>query len=431
MPASKTKHDTFSRVVKKSWGDDRIQIIDKLIFLRHYIFGQKGIFMKEFRNFIILLVLFLVCYFFPLSIITFRGPVYEALALVQWYAREHVLLCLVPAFFIAGAVSVFISKASVVKYFGNDANKFLAYGVASISGAILAVCSCTVLPLFSGIHKRGAGIGPAIAFLYSGPAINILAIIITARVLGFELGIARAIGAILFSIIIGLIMQLIFLKEDKDNNNQKIIEFEENKTERSLWQTGVYFFVMTAILIFANWSANKENSFWGYIYRIKWYLTAILLIILAYMVLKWFKKVEHKEWLESSWYFAKQIFPLLLIGVFFAGILLGRPGKEGLIPSSVIVSLVGGNSLLANFFASISGAFMYFATLTEVPIIEGLIGSGMGKGPALSLLLAGPALSLPNMIVIRGVIGTKKTLVYISLVILMATLSGVIYGLLF
>ncbi len=389
--------------------------------------------MKEWKIFFLLAVVFLIFYFFPLSIIPFGGPLFEALALVQWYAREHVLLCLVPAFFIAGAISVFLSQESVIKYLGPDANKFLSYGVASVSGTILAVCSCTVLPLFSGIYKRGAGLGPATAFLYSGPAINVLAIILTARVLGWQLGLARAVGAVVFSIVIGLFMHLIFLKEEKELPATPGFQLTGPADERPLWKNTLYFIAMVGILVFANWGkpASSDTGLWTLIFQNKWWITGALLIILIIMLIRWFQKDELKDWTISSWGFAKQIMPLLLLGVLAAGILLGRPGHEGLIPSGWIHDLVGGNSLFANFFASIVGAFMYFATLTEVPILEGLIGAGMGKGPALALLLAGPALSLPNMLVIRGVLGTKRTLIFVSLVVIMATISGLTYGYLF
>ncbi len=386
--------------------------------------------MKESQKFALMGAAFFACFYLPVELLPFQGPVFEALALVRWYAREHVLLCLVPAFFIAGAISVFVSQASVIKYFGAKANKILAYSVASVSGTILAVCSCTVLPLFSGIYKRGAGLGPATAFLYSGPAINVLAIIMTARILGWELGLARAIGAVLFSVVIGLLMHLIFIKEERARKAEGELFAGEIEEPRALWQNGLYFFAMVAFLVFANWARpqQEDSGAWATIFAAKWYLSAGFLIMIAVMLFKWFKKGEVMEWTQSSWTFAKQIMPLLLIGVLVAGFLLGRPGQEGLIPSGIIAKAVGGNSLLSNFFASIVGAFMYFATLTEVPILQGLIGAGMGKGPALALLLAGPALSLPNMLVIRGVMGTKKTIVYVSLVVVMATLSGIIFG---
>ena len=386
--------------------------------------------MKERDKFLLMAAAFLACFYLPVELLPFRNPVFESLALVRWYAREHVLLCLVPAFFIAGAISVFVSQASVIKYFGAEARKVVAYGVAAVSGTILAVCSCTVLPLFSGIYKKGAGLGPAIAFLYSGPAINVLAIIMTARILGWELGVARAVGAVIFSVVVGLLMHLIFLKEEKERQVNGKFQFGEEEETRPLWKNGMYFFSMVAVLVFANWGRPQEGDtgLWTIIFNSKWIITLILLAFLGIMLLRWFNKGELKEWANSSWGFAKQIMPLLLAGVLVAGLFLGRPGHEGLIPSVFIERLVGGNSLFANFFASVVGAFMYFATLTEVPILQGLIGSGMGKGPALALLLAGPALSLPNMLVIRGVIGTKKTVVYVSLVVVMATISGIIFG---
>ncbi|MFH2139002.1 MAG: permease [Candidatus Omnitrophota bacterium] len=386
--------------------------------------------MKESRKFLFMFAAFLACFYLPVELLPFRNPLFESLALVRWYAREHVLLCLVPAFFIAGAISVFVSQASVIKYFGAKANKFLAYSVAAISGTILAVCSCTVLPLFSGIYKRGAGLGPATAFLYSGPAINVLAIIMTARILGWQLGLARAVGAIIFSVVIGLMMHLIFIKEERARKTEGELFAGEEKESRSLAQNGIYFASMVGFLVFANWARPEagDTGLWALIFTAKWYLAMGFLIMTGMMLLKWFKKDEIKEWTQSSWTFAKQIMPLLLMGVLAAGLLLGRPDQEGLIPSWVIVKAVGGNSFFSNFFASIVGAFMYFATLTEVPILQGLIGAGMGKGPALALLLAGPALSLPNMLVIRGIIGTKKTVVYVSLVVVMATISGIIFG---
>lgn len=386
--------------------------------------------MKERKKFLFMVAVFLGCFYFPVELLPFRNPLFEALALMRWYAREHVLLCLVPAFFIAGAISVFVSQSSVIKYFGAKANKILAYGVASVSGTILAVCSCTVLPLFAGIYKRGAGIGPATAFLYSGPAVNVLAIIMTARVLGWQLGLARMIGAVLFSVIIGVLMHLIFLKEERTRNAAGNLQIQDEENARPLWKNSLYFFSMVAILVFANWGKSQggDSGVWHFLYSMKWAITAVFAMGLIAMLSGWFKKQELKDWASASWIFAKQIMPLLLLGVVVAGFLLGRPGREGLIPSWIIGKVVGGNSVLSNFFAAIVGAFMYFATLTEVPILQGLIGSGMGKGPALALLLAGPALSLPNMLVIRGVIGTKKTVVYVSLVVVMAAISGIIFG---
>lgn len=373
---------------------------------------------------------FLACFYLPVESTRFNNALFEALSLVKWYAREHVLLCLVPAFFIAGAISVFVSQASVMKYFGAKANKFLSYSVASVSGTILAVCSCTVLPLFSGIYKRGAGLGPAIAFLYSGPAINVLAIILTARILGWQLGLARAIGAVIFSVVIGLLMHLIFLKEERARQANGDFNVGEVKETRSLLKTILYFSSLIAILVFANWAKPLEGDtgLWTLIYQLKWWITGLSLISLTFMLIKWFKKNELKEWTSATWAFALQILPLLLGGVLVSGFLLGRVGHEGIIPSHFVTSLVGGNSFFANFFASVVAAFMYFATLTEVPILQGLMNAGMGKGPALALLLAGPSLSLPSILVLRSIMGTKKTVIYVGLVIIMATITGMIFG---
>ena len=387
--------------------------------------------MKEKTKIFIIIAVFIFFYFMPFSNYRMPQAILESLLMAQDYARQHVLLCLIPAFFIAGAIANFISQENVIKYFGASANKFLSYTVASVSGTILAVCSCTVLPLFTGIYKRGAGIGPATAFLYSGPAINILAIILTARVLGFELGLARAIGAIIFSIIIGLSMHFIFIEDEKKKNlnaNKNLTTGKVEQENKPLWQTTFYFAIMIGILIFANWGKDESIKIWQIIYNFKWFLTGFFLIALSWMLIKWFKKEERLQWVNSSWGFAIQILPLLLGGVLVAGFLLGRPGSEALIPKIWIENLVGGNSLWSNLFASVVGALMYFATLTEIPILQGLLGAGMGKGPALALLLAGPALSLPNMLVIRSIMGTKKTLVFISLVVVMATFSGMLFG---
>ncbi len=426
---------------------------------------------SEYKPFIYIVGLFLLVYFMPVANIQFSNAILSALALLKWYAREHVLLCLVPAFFIAGVVAVFVSQASVVKYFGASAKKWLSYSVAAVSGTILAVCSCTVLPLFAGIYKRGAGLGPAIAFLYSGPAINILAIILTARILGFELGMARVVGAVIFSVVIGLVMHLIYRREDLERSTADLVN-PENDQSHPLWQTAFHFFVLVALLISATWGKPASTTgIWYAIFTSKWLITATFGPLLAYSLFTMLKirlvpiltaiafvaglaiifsgqplipfmggivaltfllsitPGDSQEWLSSSWDFTKQIMPLLAAGVLMAGFLLGTPeGASGIIPSHWIATLVGGNSLFANLFASIVGAFMYFATLTEIPILQGLIANGMGKGPALALLLAGPALSLPNMLVIRSVIGTRKTSTFISLVIVMATISGMIYG---
>jgi uncharacterized membrane protein YraQ (UPF0718 family) len=413
---------------------------------------------------------FLLAFFLPIGIPRFDNAVLEAFHLVKWYAQEHVILCLIPAFFIAGAIAVFISQDSVMKYLGPTANKIVSYGVSSVSGSVLAVCSCTVLPLFSGIYRMGAGIGPATAFLYSGPAINVLAIILTARILGAPLGIARAVGAVLFAIIIGLIMQFLFRKEEAEKK-VGMMAMTEPEVKRPLWQNGVFFALMVAILVFANWGKPDGTSgFWYEVYAQKWLITGIAALGLAFTLYRWFEikiwklvliaipvvivayafpahpliafamgavglgtitstgKGEAEEWFGQTWDFTKQILPMLLFGVLIAGLLLGRPGGEGIIPSAWVDWAVGGNSLWSNLFASVVGAFMYFATLTEIPILQGLIGNGMGNGPALALLLAGPALSLPNMLVIRSVMGNKKTLAFIALVIIMSTISGMIFG---
>ena len=430
---------------------------------------------KELKIFSGIAAVFLAAYLVPFANPVIRRSGMEALLMLQEYARQHVLFCLVPAFFIAGAIAVFISKASVIKYLGAQARKSVAYGVASVSGAILAVCSCTVLPLFAGIYKRGAGLGPAIAFLYSGPAINILAIILTARVLGIQLGLARAIGAILFSVIIGFVMHLLFLKEERAKMEAAVV-LPQEENARPLWKTAIYVAVMIAILVFVNWgkpgsieietvqgqtiaatragetadsilyklngdtsvlSVSKSDvehisyppSVYTSIYHARFYITGVFLLVLLILLRLWFNKAEVKEWGGSSWSYAKLILPYLFGGVLIAGFLLGRPGHMALIPSDWISTSVGGNSWLANGVASIAGAFMYFATLTEIPILQGLQGAGMGNGPALALLLAGPALSLPNMLVIRKVLGTKKTLAYVGLVVIAATLTGKLFGL--
>ncbi len=415
---------------------------------------------------------FLFAYFLPVGWNRFDNAVFEALFLLREYAREHVLTCLLPAFFIAGAISVFLSQASVMKYLGAQAKKVIAYGVASVSGSILAVCSCTVLPLFAGIYRMGAGIGPATAFLYSGPAINVLAIILTARILGLELGIARAVGAIVFSVVIGLLMHLIYEKKENERTLTARSSKRHEDASRPLWQTSLYFASMVGILIFANWGKpSGDSGLWSIIYSLKWTITGGFSILLGLILTTWFNvklwkllivaaaitvsavtlpgypviafsvgligfsivlttgNHETRSWFDSTFGFAKQILPLLFAGVLIAGALLGRPGNEGLIPSEWVSSAVGGNSIFANLFASIAGAFMYFATLTEVPILQGLLGAGMGKGPALALLLAGPALSLPNMLVIRSIMGTSRTITFISLVVVMATISGITFGL--
>jgi uncharacterized membrane protein YraQ (UPF0718 family) len=384
--------------------------------------------MSDSKKFALILLTFLFFYFIPADSPRVSIAASEALAMLHEYAREHVLLCLIPAFFIAGAISVFISQQSVIKYLGSNAKKFISYSVAAVSGTVLAVCSCTVLPLFAGIYARGAGIGPASTFLYSGPAINVLAIILTARVLGLEMGLARAIGAILFSIVIGLAMSIIFRKDEEKRQESFAVSVEDT-TSRPLWQLASVMASMICFLIFANLAAPDANiGFWAYLYDVKWILALISVSFTAFATKKWFTREERSEWFNATWGYALQVLPLLFVGVLIAGFLFGRPGHEGIIPSAYVSYLVGGNSIFSNFFASIVGAFMYFATLTEVPILQGLLGAGMGKGPALALLLAGPALSLPSMLVIRTVLGTKKTVTYVILVVLLSSLAGIIYG---
>ena len=443
---------------------------------------------KELKYLIWLVLIFGLIFFLPLSSERFTTAIYAALDLAKWYAREHVILCLLPAFFIAGVIAVFVSQGSVIRYFGANAKKWLSYTVASVSGAILAVCSCTILPLFTSIYKRGAGLGPAVAFLYSGPAISILSIILTWSILGTEMGIARMIGAIVFAVVIGLIMAFIFRKEEKVKQEEQI-NFEAPPAKRPISHTMLLFFTLVLIMVFANWGAPApvdSSSLWFYIFSYKWYITGFFGLMLAFSLIKVLKikwqwvvlgfiatllsallanmfiadpkmqplvpmlvavaalsvvtlfdknDSENREWALSAWDFTKQIMPLLAIGVVITGFLLGSTHDNvaipGVVPNEWVEWAVGGNSLLSNFFASFAGAFMYFATLTEVPIVQGLLASGMGKGPALALLLAGPSLSLPSMLVIRGVMGTKKTIVYVSLVIVMATFTGLLYGSLF
>jgi uncharacterized protein len=385
---------------------------------------------KEYQKLALIVAVFMAAYFIPFESPLVGGAIIEAFHLLQEYAREHVLFCLVPAFFIAGAIANFISQGAVIKYLGSGAKPWVSYAVASVSGTILAVCSCTVLPLFCGIYKRGSGIGPATAFLYSGPAINILAIILTARVLGWELGVARAVGAVIFAVVIGLLMALIFRREDQERLASSMVGMEEEEESRTPLQNIVFFVTLVLILIFATWGTPAESTgLYHAVYQVKWLLVIFLLALLAFILIRWFNRDEREQWVKTTWDFAKQILPLLFAGVLVAGLLMGRPGSDaGLIPVRYIEALVGGNSLQANLVASVVGAFMYFATLTEIPILQGLLGAGMGKGPALALLLAGPALSLPNMLVIRSAIGTKKTAVFVGLVVVIATISGMIFG---
>ncbi len=388
--------------------------------------------MSDRRILLLFLGVFAACWFLPVDSERFQGALLESLRLTRWYAREHVILCLVPALFIAGAIGVFVSQGAVMRYLGPGAAKIVAYPVAAASGTVLAVCSCTVLPLFAGIHQRGAGLGPATAFLYAGPAINVLAIVLTARVLGAELGIARALGAVLFSVVIGLAMHLLFRREEAARAGAGgLVPPDSPDGGRRPWQDLVYFAAMIGILVFANWGRPQDSDagIWATVFAARGFVAGGFALVLVGVLVAWFSRDELGDWVDNTWTFTKQILPLLFAGVLVAGFLLGSPGGgQGIIPDAWVERMVGGNSLRANLFASVAGALMYFATLTEVPILEGLMRSGMGKGPALALLLAGPALSLPNMLVIRSVLGTRKTGAFIVLVVLLSTVAGLIYG---
>ncbi|RMH13644.1 MAG: hypothetical protein D6695_03460 [Planctomycetota bacterium] len=426
---------------------------------------------KEWIKLASLTGLFIGVYLLPIGSASVEHAVGEGLRLTQWYAREHVILCLLPAFLIAGAIAAFIDKAAVLKYLGPTASKPAAYSVGATSGCILAVCSCTVLPLFAGIYRMGAGIGPAMAFLYAGPAINVLAIILTARVLGVEIGFARAIGAVVFSVFIGLLMAALFERPVRTEAEGPAFTAPDAGDARPLHQLVALFGLMIAVLVFANWAGSPDSAgIWHFMHAHKWMLTVGTAVLLALVLWRWFAfpllglalsagaaaalsaffphepsiafagaivglcltmpwaGEQGREWWSQSWGYAKLITPLLIGGVFAAGLLLGTPEGRGLVPPEWVERAVGGNDIGANLGASVVGAFMYFATLTEVPILEGLIGSGMGKGPALALLLAGPALSLPNMLVIRSIIGARKTAAYVTIVIVGSTIAGLLFG---
>jgi uncharacterized membrane protein YraQ (UPF0718 family) len=437
------------------------------------ILTQPGASRREALTLIALIAAFLVVCFVPFDAPRFQDALHGGFSLLQWYAREHVILCLLPAFLIAGAIPVFVSQNAVLRLLGPDANKVTAYSAASVSGGILAVCSCTVLPLFGGIYRRGAGLGPAIAFLYAGPAINVLAVIMTARILGVEIGVARAVGAVVFAVVIGLIMHAIFRREEHARKTTAAgFVTADEPDARPMWEPALVVVLLIAILIAANWTAASHltHPLALAIAHNKWALTTALaaalgalLVVRRHWSLKWLGITavsvaviaawlpqhpdiafatglagfaaqafamggEEREWMAQSWDFAKKILPLLFGGVFVAGFLLGQPGTQGLIPGGWIAASVGGNGFLATAGASLIGGLMYFATLTEIPIVQGLLGAGMGKGPALALLLAGPAVSLPNLLVIRSLIGQTRTLAYVGLVVVMATLTGLIYG---
>ncbi|MBI4659076.1 MAG: permease [Verrucomicrobia bacterium] len=418
---------------------------------------------------------FVLAYFLPLSNPKVTVAIQEAFKLLQWYVRNHTLACVVPALFIAGAVITFLSQASVLRYLGPKSNKLTAYSVASVSGGILAVCSCSVLPVFAGIYRLGAGLGPASAFLYSGPAINILAIFLTARVLGFNIGIWRAVGAIAFAFLIGLLMASLFRREERERVEAEALLPETEAPKRPLWKTSLFFACLVAFLVFSDWynpgdvkvrpavggefaavtlqetrdevrfqlkqdwaghrrgdqvtlakrdlAGVDEAKTWVIaVHHARWWLAGAMGLVVLFMTWRWMDRAEVGEWMHNTWDFAKLLVPLLFGGVFVVGFI------SALIPDAYVASMVGDNSLKANLIASVIGAFWYFATLTEIPICEALGKLGMAPGPMLALLLAGPAVSLPNMIVLRSVMGAKKMLVFTGLVILLATLTGLLYG---
>ena len=430
---------------------------------------------REWKIFGAMLAVFLVAYFLPLSNPKVKEAWVEAIKLLQWYARNHTLACVVPALFIAGGIITFLSKNAVMRYLGPRANKPLAYAVASVSGAVLAVCSCSVLPMFAGIYQLGAGLGPASAFLYSGPAINVLAIFLTARVLGLSLGVARVVGAVGFAFVVGLLMAWIFRRGDQKKLDAAMAMPEPEAPKRPLWKTALYFVCMIAFLVFSDWynpgdvvvhTADGQqvqavmlqemkdevvfqlNEPWGEhaakekvtlakasiggideaktwviaIHHIKWYLAGAMGLAVLLMVWLWFERDEVKEWMHNTWDFAKLLVPLLFGGVFVVGFI------GTLLPAKIVAGAVGDNSLLSNLAGSIIGAFWYFATLTEIPICESLGKLGMHKGPMLALLLAGPALSLPSMLVIGKVMGWKKTVVFCAIIVVISTGVGMLYG---
>lgn len=418
-------------------------------------------------------------YLLPIDRIGAEGAPREALALLRWYTREHFLLCLVPAILIAGALSALLRGEGILRLLGPEAKRPVAYGAASISGAVLAVCSCTILPLFAGIRSRGAGLGPAISFLYAGPSINLLAMAMTAQVLGVQLGVARTVAALLFSLLIGLAMAGLFPERSRGADTAPA---QPAKRRAAVGAKGEPFtpllliVSLIAILLFANFSPPPTGDGSGLrqlLFERKWIAVALAAIAMILVLIRNFgwkrgdllwvalpvaaaallvpgnrdlpfavavlavvwiglrRSEESREWIEASWGFARQILPLLLIGVAASGLLLGGPGGEGLIPSAWVESAVGGESVRAHLVAAALGAVMYFATLTEIPIIEGLIGSGMGQGPALALLLAGPALSLPSILMIRSILGGKKTATFVALVVLSSAAAGVLWSLFF
>jgi uncharacterized membrane protein YraQ (UPF0718 family) len=365
---------------------------------------------KEIKTFILLAGLFLLFYFMPMQSALFTGAILSGFKLLNEYARQHVLTCLLPAFFIAGAISVFVKKDFILRYLGGQTKKYISYTLASVSGAILAVCSCTILPLFAGIRKRGAGLGPAITFLFSGPAINIAAMFLTISVLGAKIGLARIIFSIFISIIAGLSMHFIF-KEKTEEGGLYMEEYKEIKIGKRVLI--LFFIAMVGVLIVNGLQIAKV---------IKYSLMIALALVTAGIAIFKFHRETTKEWLKETWDFTKMLLPILFIGVFIAGFIMP------FLPEELIVRLVGANTVVANIISAIFGAFMYFSTLTEIPILQALIAKGMHQGPALALLLAGPSLSLPNMLVVRKVLGNKKTAVYVLLVIFYSTIAGLVFG---
>jgi len=365
---------------------------------------------KDWNLLIWIVVVFGILYFVPTNVDWFKTSILSAFDLLHDYAQKHVLTCLVPALFIAGAISIFVKKDEILKYLGDKSKKYISYSIASVSGAILAVCSCTILPLFAGIRKRGAGLGPAITFLFAGPAINIAAIFLTMSVLGFKIGLARIIFSILLSILVGLTMALIF-REKLEKGGLFLEESREtNLSKKTLF---LFFGLMIGILIVNGLQISQTLRYVG---MLVFAIAVVLLVVLK------FRKEVTKEWLNETWNFSKILLPLLFIGVFIAGFVMP------LLPQTLIENLVGPNTIIGNLIASIFGAFMYFSTLTEIPILQALISKGMASGPALALPLAGPSLSLPNMLVIRKILGNKKTAVYVLLVIIYSTIAGLLFG---
>ncbi len=418
------------------------------------------------------------------------------------YLAAHVLLCLVPAFIIAGFMSSMIPKEAITRYLGPKASKWISYPAASLGGFILAVCSCTILPLFAGIWKRGAGLGPAITFLFVGPAINILAITYTGATIGMDIAVARLVLSIAFGIAIGLIMAWMFRKEEAqrtvDMAAQGVFDgqvqvkpavwvlfglliavlivgtlqiglltnvyarltlpFEwggglaQALATLNLTPQGALLIVMLVVIGVAAWKGFNDifSGFnrWTYVAMAVIGLTILLaapkeevgslvigingrligeLILLAavvYVAARSFTRDELSGWIWETWKFVKQIFPLLIVGVFAAGVV------KVIIPETWVRSLAGQNTIGANLIGVLFGVFMYFPTLVEVPVARMFLDLGMARGPLLAYLLADPELSLQSILVLNGVMGRKKVAIYVGLVAVMSTLAGYLFGLL-